>query len=34
MMRRKVSLVPVLSDGELVGEVRRIDVLRMIYGGG
>lgn len=34
MLRRKVSLVPVVSDGALVGEVRRIDVLRMIYGGG
>lgn len=32
MLRRKVSLVPVVSDGILVGEVRRIDVLRLIYG--
>ena len=33
MLRRKVSLVPVVSDGVLAGEVRRIDVLRQIYGG-
>lgn len=32
MLRRKVSLVPVVSDGVLIGEVRRVDVLRLIYG--
>ena len=33
MLRKKVSLIPVVSDGKLVGEVRRIDVLGMIYAG-
>jgi CBS domain-containing protein len=32
MHRRKISLVPVVSDKKLIGEVRRIDVLRLIYG--
>ena len=32
MLRKKVSLIPVVSDGELAGEVRRIHVLRLIYG--
>ena len=31
MLRKKVSLIPVVSDGVLAGEVRRIDVLRLIY---
>jgi CBS domain-containing protein len=33
MYRKKVSLLPVVSAGRLVGEVRRVDVLRAIYGG-
>ena len=32
MLRKKVSLIPDVSDGELAGEVRRIHVLRLIYG--
>jgi CBS domain-containing protein len=32
MLRKKVSLIPVVTAGVLVGEVRRIDVLCMIYG--
>ena len=32
MHKRKLSLLPVLSEGSLVGEIRRITVLRVIYG--
>jgi predicted transcriptional regulator len=32
MHKKKLSLLPVISDGSLVGEVRRITVLRVIYG--
>ncbi len=32
MHKKKLSLLPVVSDGSLVGEVRRIRVLRVIYG--
>jgi len=32
MHKKKLSLLPVISDGSLVGEVRRISVLRVIYG--
>ena len=32
MHKRKLSLLPVISDGSLVGEIRRISVLRVIYG--
>ncbi len=31
MLRKKVTLVPVLSDGKLVGEVRRFHILKLIY---
>jgi CBS domain-containing protein len=32
MLRKRVSLVPVVVDDKLAGEVRRVDVLRIIYG--
>jgi len=32
MHKKKLSLLPVMSDGSLVGEIRRITVLRVIYG--
>lgn len=32
MHKRKLSLLPVISGGKLVGEIRRISVLRVIYG--
>lgn len=32
MHKKKLSLLPVISDGTLVGEIRRITVLRVIYG--
>ena len=32
MHKQKVSLLPVISDGSLIGEIRRISVLRVIYG--
>lgn len=32
MCRRKLSLLPVVSEGALIGEIRRIHVLRVIYG--
>jgi CBS domain-containing membrane protein len=32
MHRKKISLLPVVERGSLVGEVRRINVLRLIYG--
>ena len=32
MHKQKLSLLPVISDSELVGEIRRITVLRVIYG--
>jgi CBS domain-containing protein len=31
MLRKKVTLVPVISAGQLVGEVRRFHILRLIY---
>jgi CBS-domain-containing membrane protein len=32
MHKKKLSLLPVIADGTLVGEIRRITVLRVIYG--
>lgn len=34
MHERRLALLPVAQDGELVGVVRRISVLKEIYGGG
>ncbi len=34
MYERHLTMLPVVRDGELVGVVRRIDVLRLLYGEG
>jgi CBS domain-containing protein len=31
MLRKRVTLVPVLSNGRIVGEVRRFHILKLIY---
>ena len=31
MLRRRFSLIPVVDDGDLVGVVRRIDILQRLY---